>query len=195
MSSFLTEKKLSIAHPYLLELVKNIGLAILFAIITAISSKIEIPAVPVPFTFQTMAVILSGVVLGRKMGFFSQLTYLGMGMFGLPVFAHTADFSFGMAAIFSPTGGYLLAFPVAAFVAGSIAGSSKNIGGFVFAFLSGEAVILTSGMLFLSSFFFHDLARSFQFGVAPFLLWTIAKVVLGTGSAKAIFTVKAGIKK
>lgn len=195
MFSFPTERKLSIAQVLHAEMAKSIGLVFLFAIITAVSSKIEIPAAPVPFTFQTMAVILSGVVLGKRLGFLSQITYLSMGVFGLPVFAATADYSFGFASLFGPTGGYLLAFPAAAFLAGSTIGNKKSLTRTVLAFVAGETLILGSGMCFLTSFYYHDLTKSFQFGVAPFLVWTVAKIVIGSGSAKSVFSIVSRVKK
>lgn len=195
MAFFLTAKSSSLASAQRIEIVKNVSLAILFAIITAISSKIEIPLPPVPFTLQTLAVILSGVILGSRLGFLSQIMYLGMGLAGLPVFAHTADFSIGLGVLASPTGGYLLAFPIAAFIAGSIAGKEKSTISLTLSFIAGEAIILTAGMLYLNTFFFHDLTKSFQFGVAPFMIWTAAKIILGVGASKSWTAVKSKIKE
>ena len=57
-----------------------------FTILTAISAQIAIPVKPVPFTLQTMAVLLSGAFLGARKGAYSQLLYLFLGVIGLPVF-------------------------------------------------------------------------------------------------------------
>lgn len=193
MAFFPTAKTLSLPYAQRVEMLKNVFLAILFAIITALAAKVEIPVSPVPFTLQTMAVIMSGVILGSRLGFLSQIMYLGMGLAGLPVFAHTADFSFGFGVLLSPTGGYLLAFPLAAFAAGSIAGKDRSLLRLALSFFAGEATILSMGTLYLNAFFFHDLAKSFQFGFAPFLIWTIAKIILGVGSSKSYFAVKTKI--
>ena len=91
------------------------GWVLLFAAATAAGSRLEIPHVPVPFTLQTLAVLLAGAFLGARNGAFSQAAYLLAGVAGLPVFAGG---SWGAALLLGPTGGYLLAFPLAALVVG-----------------------------------------------------------------------------
>jgi biotin transport system substrate-specific component len=86
-----------------------------FAVLTAVGAQIELPYQPVPFTLQTFFVLLTGAFLGRYSGPASSLLYLLMGSVGLPVFSGGA---FGLAKIAGPTGGYLLAFPVATAVIG-----------------------------------------------------------------------------
>src|SRR5690606_40894557 len=81
-----------------------------FTFLTAITAQITIPVKPVPFTLQTMAVLLSGAILGAKRGALSQLFYLTLGIIGFPVFAQTPDGAIGFARLLGPTGGYLLAF-------------------------------------------------------------------------------------
>ncbi|MCU0333403.1 MAG: biotin transporter BioY, partial [Ignavibacteriaceae bacterium] len=68
-----------------------------FSILTAISAQISIPIKPVPFTLQTMVVLLAGAFLGAKNGAYSQLLYIALGAIGLPVFAQTADGTMGFA--------------------------------------------------------------------------------------------------
>ena len=63
-----------------------------FSVITAIGAQIEIPHEPVPFTLQTLGVLLSGALLGKRNGALSQLLYLSLGIMGLPVFS---GFGFG----------------------------------------------------------------------------------------------------
>ena len=91
-----------------------------FTILTAIAAQVTIPVKPVPFTLQTMMVLLAGAFLGAKNGAYSQLLYLALGAAGLPVFAHTPEVGIGLARLIGPTGGYLLAFPIAAFLVGYI---------------------------------------------------------------------------
>lgn len=78
-----------------------------FAAATALSARLEIPHDPVPFTLQTMVVLLAGAFLGARNGAVSQLLYLGAGIFGAPVFAGGA---FGAARLVGPTGGISLHF-------------------------------------------------------------------------------------
>jgi len=94
-----------------------------FSILTALSAQVAVPTQPVPFTLQTMLVLLSGAFLGSRNGAYSQILYLVIGVIGVPVFA---GFTFGVAKLFGPTGGYLLTFPFAAFLVGYIL-EKKNI--------------------------------------------------------------------
>lgn len=84
----------------------------LFAVLTAIGSWIQIPMVPVPITLQTAFVLLAGLFLPAKYATLSQLLYLLMGFLGLPVFGVGG----GIHYIAHPTFGYLIAFPLAAFL-------------------------------------------------------------------------------
>jgi len=86
------------------------------AALTAIGARISVPlpGTAVPFTLQVVAVLLSGLLLGRRLGAASQIAYLAAGVAGLPVFASGG----GAAYLLGPTGGYLLTFPIAAAIAG-----------------------------------------------------------------------------
>ena len=81
---------------------------------TAVTGFIRIPLSPVPITLQTLVVYLSGGLLGKRWGTISQVVFLGLGVIGLPVFAHGG----GLGYILQPTFGYLLAFPLAAWIIG-----------------------------------------------------------------------------
>lgn len=89
----------------------------LFAALTAILSQIilPLPFTPVPINLATLSVLLSGGLLGARWGFFSQVVYILVGACGLPVFA---GFSGGLHAVAGPTGGYIVGYAVAAFLAG-----------------------------------------------------------------------------
>jgi biotin transport system substrate-specific component len=151
-----------------------------FAVATALAAhvRVPIPLTPVPLTLQTMFVILSGVMLGPRLGAASQLTYLGMGIAGLPVFAA----GFGMAALVGPTGGYLLAFPAAAFVAGLVARPRNRSGApdallLVAALVVASLLILVSGAAWLGMVT-GDMAGALAIGLVPFLAGDIMKVSL-----------------
>ena len=84
-----------------------------FAAATALGARLEIPHSPVPYTLQTLCVLLAGAFLGPRNGAISQLLYLAAGVLGAPVFSGGA---FGLAQLLGPTGGYLKilgVFPVA----------------------------------------------------------------------------------
>jgi biotin transport system substrate-specific component len=87
----------------------------LFAALTAISAYVAIPIGPAPITMQLLLTLLSGVLLGHRLGPISQLVYMIMGLVGLPVFAGGMG---GPSYIFSPTFGYVIGFIAASFVVG-----------------------------------------------------------------------------
>lgn len=170
-----------------------------FTILTAIAAQITIPVKPVPFTFQTTMVILSGAFLGARKGAYSQFLYLLLGCLGIPVFAQIPDNSIGIARLFGPTGGYLLAFPIGAFISGYFIGNLKRTGSnvkkyagvFLSLFLS-EIIIISLGALFLNVVYLKNLKEAFILGAAVFIIWTVAKVVIGTG---IYFGINKGIAK
>ena len=92
---------------------------VLGAVVVAIAAQVSIPlpGTPVPMTLQPMAVLLVGGLLGPELGAISMILYLAMGAAGLPVFTPTVPLP-GIARLFGPTGGYLLAYPVAAWMVG-----------------------------------------------------------------------------
>ncbi len=163
----------------------KIHVIISFAVLTAISAHVSIPVQPVPFTLQTLVVLLSGMILGSQKGAYAQILYLTLGLVGLPVFAVNGSMLTGAMRLVGPTGGYLLAFPIAAFAAGMIFEYRKSIFSTLFAFAAGEVIINLVGMLFLNTFYVHDLQKSLVIGVSIFSVWTIAKVVIGTGIVRA----------
>jgi len=103
--------------------VRNLVLAALFATLTALGAQIRITLFLIPFTLQTVFVLLAGGLLGRLWGGISMLLYLALGLIGLPVFASGA----GPGTVFSPAFGYLLGFPVAAYWVGrQLHGTDRN---------------------------------------------------------------------
>ena len=80
-----------------------------------------LPFTAVPIVLTPFAVMLVGAALGSRLGFVTQVLYLAAGAAGLPVFAPSLVLPPGAARLIGPTGGYLLAYPVAAFVTGWLA--------------------------------------------------------------------------
>jgi biotin transport system substrate-specific component len=163
-----------------------------FAILTAVAAQITIPAKPVPFTLQTLMVALAGAFLGAKKGAYSQLLYLAVGAIGLPVFAQNPDGLYGFARLFGPTGGYLLAFPIAAFLTGYIIEKNNSYLTVVLAMFAANVVIILCGTLFLDAFYIHNISESLKVGALIFSVWTVVKVF---ASASIYFGIKAGSKK
>ncbi|MCF8435478.1 MAG: biotin transporter BioY [Ignavibacteriales bacterium] len=119
-----------------------------FYLVTVASAQVVIPSFPAPFTLQTMAVLLSAAFLGSKNAAYTQMLYILTGFLGLPVFA---GFSGGMLVILGPTAGYLLAFPVAAFIAGYLIEKNKSLVSVVFSMTLASAIIVLSGALYLAT--------------------------------------------
>src|SRR4029453_10350864 len=113
-----------------------------FAAALAVASQIAvpIPGTPVPITLQPLVVVLAGMWLGPVAGAASMVLYLLAGATGLPLFSpHGAP---GIARFVGPTGGYLFAYPVAAFVAGSLSRRVRTLPGRWLAALAGTTVLL-----------------------------------------------------
>jgi len=147
-----------------------------FSILTAVSAQISIPLKPVPITLQTMMVLLAGAFLGAKNGAFSQLLYLSLGAIGLPVFAHTADGTFGFLRLFGPTGGYLLAFPLAAYLVGYFTEKSKKYFTVVVSMFAAEILVIVIGTFYLYATYLHNLNEAVTAGAAIFTIWMAIKV-------------------
>src|SRR5207245_4081856 len=101
-----------------LDLVRQVGLVIGFSLLTALAAQFVIPIGPVPITAQTFAVVLTGALLGSRLGAMAMIAYLLEGASGLPFFAGGTG---GLPHLLGPTGGYLIAFPAAAFITGAFA--------------------------------------------------------------------------
>jgi biotin transport system substrate-specific component len=164
-----------------------------FALLTTLGAYAAVPMKPVPVTLQTLFVTLSGVLLGPTLGAASMLVYLAAGASGLPVFTPTPDVTF--LHLLGPTGGYLLAFPPAAFLAGWLtapsrlgapAESLKGAARMALAIFAATLVIFAGGVAQLNALYLHDIGRAFQVGVVPFIPGDIVKVLLAVLIARRI---------
>lgn len=129
-----------LALPRETTLTHKIAVVVGLSLLTAIGAKIQAPMWPAPVTLQTVAVLLGGLWAGSRLGAAAQLTYLTLGLAGLPVFAGPGA---GPAYFVGPTAGFLLAFPICAAVAGL--GTGKPLTCRLLATLSGAAVLLLVG--------------------------------------------------
>ncbi len=152
-------------------------------VLTAIGAQVEIPHVPVPYTLQTLFVLLSGAVLGKRNATISQLMYLALGLVGIPVFA---QFGFGFAKLLGPTGGYLLSFPVAAFAVGYIIDKNRSYLWSLFAMIIGAVIIFSLGTIQLNFTLIHDWKQSFASGFLIFSWWDMAKIFTAASVAHLI---------
>jgi len=176
MSAYETAKVFSLKNILRKALENRIEWILSFTILTAIAAQFTVPIKPVPFTLQTIAVLLSGAFLGAKKGALSQLIYLSLGIIGLPVFAQTPEGALGFARLMGPTGGYLLAFPLAAFVTGYLIEMNKSYIIVVSSMFIGAFIIIFFGTFYLHIFFIKDFTQAVKAGAAIFSIWTVIKV-------------------
>jgi len=163
MIQALTIKSESRAWP----IIKDIVFIVSFALLTGISANLKIEIGIVPITMQTLAVLLSGALLGAKRGALSQLTYLLMGLSGIFWFAHGGGFAY----ILSPTFGYIIGFILASYVTGLL---YEKIS--VFALLIGNIFIYMFGLLWLATFIGFE--KALTAGLYPFILGDALKISL-----------------
>lgn len=136
---------------------------------------VPLPFTPVPLTMQNLGVLLVGLLLGSRRGFAALALYLAEGMAGLPVFSPTGPG--GLAQLVGPTGGFLLAYPFVAGIAGWIFESGKA--SFVRAAAAGlaaEAVLFAGGLSWLA-ILTHSFSQAVRFGLYWFVFAEIIKVM------------------
>jgi biotin transport system substrate-specific component len=161
-----------------LDWARSAALVIAFSLLTALAAQIAIPTAwsDVPITGQTFAVLLTGALLGSRLGALAMIAYLIEGALGLPFFAAGGS---GIARLtVSPWAGYLWAYPVAAFVTGWLAerGWDRRYLTAVAAMGLGSIVILFGGMVWRLGFMSFD--QSLMTGVVPFLPGDVIKIAL-----------------
>jgi biotin transport system substrate-specific component len=148
-----------------------------FAAVIAAASQIAIPLpfTPVPFTLQPMLVVLAGMMLGPVGGVASMMLYLAAGAAGLPVF--TPIGAPGIARFLGPTGGYLIAYPAAAWVSGALGIRATSFNSRWAAALAGMFTIYLGGIAQLT-ILNDSVVRALVLGVTPFALFDVAKAFL-----------------
>ena len=147
-----------------------------FAAFTALAAQISfrIPPIEVPFTGSTMAVLLTGGVLGSWRGAASMILYVLAGAVGLPIYAEQSS---GFDTFVGATGGYLIGFIVAAFVVGKFAELrwDRTVPKSVVGFVLGSAIIYLFGVVGLMINLDMSLGGAVTNGVVPFLAWDAIK--------------------
>src|SRR6266478_3697189 len=176
------ERTLVIDHSTLS--IRRAAAVVLGALVVAGAAQISVPlpGTPVPMTLQPMAVLLVGGLLGARFGALSLILYLAMGAAGLPVFTPTVPL-FGIARLLGPTGGYLLAYPIAAWATGWFSDPARKrgvqepwvrvtLGVFV------GLVLIHLGGLAQLAILTGDVSRAAQFATFPFLLGDLIKIAV-----------------
>lgn len=157
---------------------------------TAMAAQFSIPFDPIPFTLQPMVVLLAAAALGSRLGAYAQVLYLVAGIAGLPVFAASPTLPAGFARLLGPTGGFLLAYPAAAWLTGMLAErrfDRRYLTSFL-AMLAGLVVVYAGGVAGLSA----TLGTEAALGAAtPFAVADLLKLVLAAGVLPSVWQLVA----
>lgn len=176
----LLESSLATSATALVPVVRVAAVALAVALTaTAAQFTVVLPFTAVPFTLTPLVVILSGAVLGSRLGAAAQFAYLAAGIAGLQVFAPSLILPPGAGRLLGPTGGYLLAYPMAAFVAGYLAerGWDRSFLRASVALVAGLAVIYLGGFAWMTRFA-PSIGAAFAQGIAPFIVADLVKVAI-----------------
>lgn len=160
-----------------LDFVRQVGLVLGFSLLMALSAQVVIPLGPIPVTGQTFVVLLTGALLGSRLGAITMIVYLVEGASGLPFFAGGHG---GLVHLMGPTGGYLVAFPAAAFITGAFAehGWDRKFLTAAAAMAIGSLVIMLSGWLWFSLVMRTSPAITFFATVLKFIPGDLIKISL-----------------
>ena len=150
---------------------------VLGAALVAVAAQVAVPlpGTPVPMTLQPLAVLLVGGALGPRLGAASLALYVAAGIAGLPVFTPSPMLPPGLGRLFGPTGGYLLAYPVAAFAVGHLAVDGRRWIRLGVAVLAGITLIHLGGLAQLM-ILTGSVERAAHLGTWPFVLGDLGKL-------------------
>lgn len=176
-----------------LRVAQRLGAVVFFTALTIVAAQISIPLpfTPVPFTFQPMVVLVGAAALGGRLGAASQILYLTLGIMGLPVFAASPILPQGVARLLGPTGGYLMAFPIAAFACGSLAerGWDRRYLTALATMIAGLVFVFAGGVSWLA--LYAQPAGGFQAALAsgfyPFIAADTVKLMIAAGVMPSVW--------
>ena len=173
----------------------RVASVVFVAALTGAAAQVSVPLpfTPVPLTLQPMIVLLGGAALGRRLGCYSQMLYLAAGVAGLPVFANAPLLPQGALRLLGPTGGYLISYPLAAWVVGALAerGFDRRYARSAIAMLAGLAIIYAAGVAWLA--FGARIPQplgvrpALVSGDAPFFFADVAKILLASAALPAVW--------
>ncbi len=167
-----------------LDWTRSVGLVFSFSLLMALAAQISIPVGPVPITAQTFVVLLTGALLGSRLGAMAMIVYLIEGASGLPFFSGGRG---GLLHLLGPTGGYLVSFPAAAFITGAFAENDwdKRFWTAVAAMGIGSLLIMLSGWAWFSLVTHTPPVIAFQLTVLKFIPGDIIKILLAAAALPA----------
>ena len=145
-----------------------------------------IPGSPVPFTGQTLGVLLLGTAYGAGLGFSTIAFYLLMGMAGAPIFSSGSS---GIERVVGATGGYLVGMLISSLVLGALAGRrwDQKIKTVIPTMLIGNSIIFAVGLIWLHQYTGESWRWTFEKGLTPFLLGEILKIAIASTALPAVW--------
>jgi biotin transport system substrate-specific component len=162
---------------------KQVAIVIAGSLFVALCARVTVPLpfTPVPLTLQNFGVLAVGLILGRRRGFAALALYLAEGAAGLPVFNPTGPG--GIAQLLGPTGGFLLAYPLVAALAGFVFQTGRRtFARAVGAGVVAEVVLFAAGIGWLAVLT-HSFAQAIRFGLYGFVFAEVIKVMLAAAVA------------
>ena len=166
-----------------LEWAKQAGIVVSASLFVALCAHVTVPLpfTPVPLTLQNFGVLAVALVLGSRRGFAALALYLAEGAAGLPVFNPAGPG--GVAQLIGATGGFLMAYPLVAFVTGWIyERTSRRFGWAALAGFAGEIVLFAGGLAWLFVLT-HSLSQTIRWGLYWFVFAEVIKIMLAAGLA------------
>lgn len=163
---------------------------------TAAQFSVHLPFTPVPLTLQPMVVMVGAAALGSRLGAASQILYLLLGIAGIPVFAASPILPQGAGRLLGPTGGYLMAYPIAAFATGWLAerGFDRRYFASVLAMFAGLFVLFLGGVTWLAWFVTAPggpvgLGPALATGLYPFVVADLVKVCIASAILPGVWAI------
>jgi biotin transport system substrate-specific component len=161
-------------------LAEDFAVAAIGSALMAVCAHVSFPLLfsPVPLTLQTFGLLVIAFTMGPQRAFAAMTLYLIEGAAGLPVFSPAGPG--GIAQLVGPTGGFLMVYPFAAYLAGSLFSLRKNIAFAYLGAIGATALFLASGMVWFKFVMHVNLAQAFALAVAPFLPGEIIKIIVAS---------------
>ena len=168
--------------------VTQISLILTGTVFLALMAQISfpIPGSPVPFTGQTLGVLLLGTAYGASLGFRTMAFYLLMGILGAPIFASG---SHGFEKIAGATGGYLVGMLISTIALGALAGRKwdQKIKTVIPTMLIGNSIVFTFGLIWLHQYTGQSWAWTFEKGFTPFVFGELLKIAIASTTLPVVW--------
>ena len=168
--------------------VTQISLILTGTVFLALMAQISfpIPGSPVPFTGQTLGVLLLGTAYGASLGFSTMAFYPLMGILGAPIFASG---SHGLEKIVGATGGYLVGMLISTLVLGALAGRKwdQKIKTVIPTMIIGNSIVFAFGLIWLHQYTGQSWAWTFEKGLTPFIFGELLKIAIASTTLPVVW--------